>query len=70
MVYQFTVEENGQTYQCERIVTGKNVLYQNIRVVGVGDKNDPAAYAKSKYHPINSMESIAKLIAREIIRGL
>lgn len=69
MLYQFTVEVNGKTYQCEREVTGQRVLRQQIRVTGVGNKNDPAAYG-AKSHPPETMESIVKLIAREIIAGI
>lgn len=69
MNYQFTVNVNGRVYQCERIVTGQRVLRQQIRVTGVGSKNDPASYG-AKYHPPGTMEAIARLIAREIIAGI
>ena len=69
MRYQFTVEENGKTYHCERVVTGQRVLYQTIYVNGVGSKDDSAAYG-AKYHPVETMESIAILIAYEIINGI
>jgi hypothetical protein len=69
MLYAFTVEDNGQTYECEREVTGKQVFTQTIHVRGVGSKSDSASYSDSRgYHPPISMEGIARLIAFEIIR--
>jgi hypothetical protein len=67
--YQFTVENKGKTYQCERVVTGQRTLYQEIHVIGIGSKSDPAAYGK-KYHPPQTMEGIARVIAQEIINGV
>jgi len=69
MRYQFTVEERNKTYHCERVVTGQRVLYQTIYVIGVGSNDDSAVYGK-KYHPPETMESIARLIAHEIINGI
>lgn len=69
ITYQFTVENNGKTYHCERVVIGERVLYQEIYVIGVGSKGDPARYS-AKSHPPESMESTANLIAHEIIRGI
>lgn len=68
--YPFTVEFNGKTYDCERLVTGERVLRQTVRVAGVGSKNDPASYAKNRYHPLSTMESMAKIIAQEILKGI
>lgn len=67
--YQFTVEANGRTYNCERVVTGKRVLRQTIDVTGVGSKADSADYGRHA-HPVASMEGIARIIAHEIIRGM
>lgn len=65
--YKFTVQANGKTYDCEREVTGKRIFRQQIRVIGVGSKQDSASYG-GRYHPPESMEGIARLIAHEIIR--
>jgi hypothetical protein len=62
----FTVEGGGDSYACERIVTGARVLRQGIEVRGIGSKADPANYGP-RGHPSCSMASIAILIAWEII---
>lgn len=67
MKYTFTLDSSGNTYNCEREVTGKRVMRQMIRVVGVGSKRDSADYG-SKGHPPQTMQSIARVIALEIIR--
>lgn len=67
MRYTFTVEANGKIYDCERKVTGKQVLRQTIHVIGQGSKEDSASYGR-KYHPPITMEGVARLIAYEIIR--
>jgi hypothetical protein len=41
-------------------------LDQDIRVIGVGHKRDPASYGR-KWHRPGSMDGIAELIAVEII---
>ncbi len=68
MIYRFTIEKDGKTYECEREVTGTRVLRQTVTVIGFGKKNDPANYGK-KWHPSSTMEHIALLIAHEIIDG-
>ena len=62
----FTVEHEGRTYQCERTVIGTKRFNQEIYVKGVGGKNDPARYGPHD-HPVSTMESIAKVIAVEVI---
>jgi hypothetical protein len=66
MTYSFSVQHNGKLYQCEREVTGKRSLQQTITVLGVGSKEDSASYGQ-RGHPTVSMESIARIIAHEII---
>jgi len=61
----FTIEVNGKTYNCERIVFGTREFTQTIRVVGIGSEPDTARYGSKRHRP-ESMESIAKHIAREI----
>ena len=64
---KFEVTINGKTYQCESTIrTSKDVLDQDIRVIGVGHKRDPASYGR-KWHRPGSMDGIAELIAVEII---
>lgn len=66
---QFSVAVDGKTYECERIVKGTRVFYQEIHVIGVGLKTDSARYGSpSKGHPVNSMTGIARIIACEIIK--
>lgn len=66
MRYEFKIEKNGVTSNCKREVTGKKVLRQRIHVIGVGSKEDSASYG-GHYHPISSMEGIARIIASEIV---
>lgn len=66
MTHKFSIEHKGKTYQCERIVAGKRVFRQTIVVIGVGSKDDSADYGPHA-HPTATMESIARLIAHEII---
>jgi hypothetical protein len=67
--YAFTVKAKDKTYDCERVVTGKRVLRQTIHIKGIGSKLDPASYGpKPKHSSIITMENVARLIAREIIR--
>jgi hypothetical protein len=63
---KFTLEVGGRAFECERVVFGKRVLRQEIRVFGIGSKEDPASYGR-KYHPVSSMASVARVIARELI---
>jgi hypothetical protein len=63
---RFTVESDGKSYACERVVTGVRVLRQQIQVLGIGSKADPATYG-ARGHPSSSMASTARLIARDII---
>ncbi len=66
--YAFTVEVDGKTYPCERIVSGTRVLTQSVSVLGLGSENDQANYGGPRGHPAASMPGIAKLIAQSIIR--
>jgi hypothetical protein len=68
--YKFTVELNGTTYDCERCVTSsKDYLQQNIVVSDVGSMHDGMLYGtSSKYSPISTMESAARLIASQVIK--
>ena len=67
MNYPFTVTDAGKDYSCERIVTGTRTFRQTICVIGVGSKADSAHYGPGG-HPAGSMQSVAGLIAYEIIR--
>lgn len=64
--FEFTVTHDGKDYACERLVTGTRVLTQTITVYGNGSKPDNSYGARG--HPINTMESVASLIALDIIR--
>lgn len=64
----FTVDHEGVEYACERLVTGQRVLRQTIHVHRLGSKPDSASYGKTG-HPPSSMESVARMIAYEIIRS-
>lgn len=66
-MFPFTVTSGGKDYACERVVTGTRALQQVICVIGVGSKADSAHYG-SGGHPTDSMQSVAGLIAHEIIR--
>jgi hypothetical protein len=66
--YAFTIEVGGTTYECERTVTGTNGLTQRIHVHGKGSKSDSATYGLHG-HPVSMMESLARIIALEIIQG-
>jgi hypothetical protein len=63
---KFSIEYNGATYECERIIHGKQVFRQTIHVCGVGSQEDDVEYA-SKHHNVATMASTANLIAGEII---
>jgi hypothetical protein len=63
---KFSIEYNGVTYECERIVHGQQVFRQTIHVRGVGSQEDDVEYA-SKHHNVATMASTANLIAGEII---
>ena len=63
---KFSLEYNGATYDCERIIYGKEVFRQTIQVCGVGSQEDDVAYA-SKHHNVATMASTAHVIAGEII---
>lgn len=67
MIFKFTVEDKGKIHECERIVTGKRIFRQTIRVNAIGSKEDPVAYGANR-HPPASMGSVARLIAKEIIK--
>ncbi len=64
---KFAIDFEGQTYPCERILTGKRTLYQTIEVVGIGSTSDSHPY--NAHDPLDRMrmESVAKIIAGEII---
>ena len=67
---KFEVTINGKTYQCESTITSsEDVLDQDVRVIGVGHKRDPASYGR-KWHRPESMDGIAELIAGEIIHKM
>jgi hypothetical protein len=66
MIYEFTIVSGDKEYKCEREVTGQRVFRQIIRVVAIGSKSDSASYG-NKYHPASSMESVARLVAHEVI---
>lgn len=68
-VYNFQVNHDGKAYDCRRIVSGSRRLTQTMEVLGVGSKRDTAIYATSNGRPIESMESIARVLAGEILRG-
>ena len=65
-IVPFSVEIEGSTYECERVLDGTRILKQTIRVLGVGSKLDSARYGPGQ-HPVQSMRGIAKLIAGEIV---
>lgn len=62
----FQYKHGTHTYQCERTISGSRVLRQHIHVIGIGSKPDSANYGPGG-HPIETMESIARFIAGEII---
>lgn len=62
----FTIEVDGTTYKCERVVSGTREYTQIIRVLGVGSEADGARYGPKRHRPAG-MESIATQIAREIV---
>lgn len=66
--YEFSVEVDGKKYQCQRSVSGSRELNQTIYVQELGkSKIDSASYGPNG-HPYASMESVARIIALEIIR--
>jgi len=67
MNYKFTVEHDGQIFECEREVTGTVVQQQKIIVSGCGKKSDPAKYGK-KLKSGAAMEIVARMVAAEIIK--
>ncbi|MEI9991548.1 MAG: hypothetical protein WDM86_16075 [Rhizomicrobium sp.] len=62
----FTVDFGGKSYACERIIIGADRLTQRIHVIGVGSKDDSATYGL-RGHPVETMSSIARIIAGEIL---
>ena len=64
---KFIIQHDNKEYECYTEISGVRVLSQIVFVVGIGQKTDTALYG-DKYHPITTMESTAKIIAREIIR--
>jgi hypothetical protein len=69
MIYKFTITKEGKTYECEREVTGKDVLKQTIHVSQIGSKADSNVYGASK-HSASTMSVAARRIANEIIQGI
>ena len=67
-IFEFTVVLGDTEYKSEREVTGQRVLRQTISVAGIGSKSDSARY-QSNSPRTSSMESVARLIANEIING-
>lgn len=66
--HDFTVEVDGKTYKCHRLVSGTRALTQRIYVTGCEEsKADDVRYGQ-RGRPESTMEGIAKMIAREIIR--
>jgi hypothetical protein len=65
--FDFTVDVDGTTYKCHRDVTGTRVLRQRIHVDGIGSKSDGVSYGP-RLHSASTMESVAKIIAAELIR--
>ena len=64
---EFQIDNGGETYACERAITGTRVLRQTIFVHGIGSKEDSANYGRGG-HPVSSMTATARLIAHEIVR--
>ena len=65
-IIPFTIQVDGRTYKCERIVSGTREFTQIILVLDIGSEVDTARYGPNR-HPPASMESIAEQIAREIV---
>jgi len=65
-IITFTIEVDGRTDTCERIVSGTREFTQIVRVLGVGLEADAARYGPKRHRP-TSMEPIAEQIAREIV---
>ncbi len=63
----FTVEVDGQENKCRRVVDGTKVLTQTVVVEGVGSEADTAKNGLKHGHRVESMEGMAKQIARELI---
>lgn len=67
--HKFTVEADGKTFDCERVVSGTLKFSQVIYVESVGGKPDTGAYGTGDLlSPVETMPGVARLIAREIIR--
>jgi hypothetical protein len=66
-IIPFTIEVDGKTYKCERVVSGTREYTQVIHVLGVGSEADSARYGP-KHHRPTGMESLAAQIAREIVQ--
>ncbi|HEU0095096.1 MAG TPA: hypothetical protein VFQ52_01480 [Rhizomicrobium sp.] len=64
----FEVEFDGQKYACERTIIGTTRRVQEIRVHGVGRKNDAVVYGR-RGRPVRTMKGIAEIIAWEILSG-
>lgn len=64
---EFEIERKGRHYTCTRVIAGAGTLTQEVHVLGIGSKIDPAAYGPNG-RLISSMEGAARLIAQEILR--
>ena len=64
--FEFTIQVEGKTYDCERAVSGTREFTQKIKVIGIGLETDSARYGPKRHRP-ESMESMAEQIAHEIV---
>lgn len=68
VLYEFTIRVGDKVYACEREVSGIVKLRQRVRVKGLGSKSDAVVYEENGQPP-STMETMAKVIAGQIIRG-
>jgi hypothetical protein len=66
MIYKFLINRNGKTFECERAVSGNEILQQTVTVSGIGSKTDAARYGKKMKNGL-TMEFVARSIALAII---
>jgi hypothetical protein len=66
MIRRFNVSHNGIIYDCYSEIKGTTVLRQIIHVIKVGSKQDTVTYSANSF-PADIMDSIARIIAKEII---
>jgi hypothetical protein len=68
MTRTFILNYNGVDYDCNCYIGGKEVLYQEIHVLGYWSERDPKFYGLGDgYRHPSHMEPNAKIIARRII---